>query len=137
MNELAGGTVRRPHARRLRGGDFEEIGKIVQLDIAAHLAELPRHRGGVIGDLRLVFHDSLQSCHNLNAARMRAKSLGQCEVVHTAGGFFAPAPDAAPHSAAGDRRAEKGNVAAILPRDRLGESGIIRCGKRGATARGE
>ena len=50
-----------PHPRCLGGRDFQQIRQIVQFDFAAHAAELPRHRGGVVGDLRPVFHDSLRA----------------------------------------------------------------------------
>jgi hypothetical protein len=46
--------------RGLRGGDLQEIGKVIQLDLAAHPAELSRQGGGVVGDLYPVFHGSLQ-----------------------------------------------------------------------------
>jgi hypothetical protein len=46
--------------RGLRGGDLQEIGKVIQLDLAAHPAKLSRQGGGVVGDLYPVFHGSLQ-----------------------------------------------------------------------------
>jgi hypothetical protein len=46
--------------RRLRSGHLEEIGKVIQLDLATHPAELSRQGGGVVGDLYPVFHGSLQ-----------------------------------------------------------------------------
>jgi hypothetical protein len=46
--------------RGLRGGDLREVGKVMQLDLPAHPAELSRQGGGVVGDLYPVFHGSLQ-----------------------------------------------------------------------------
>src|SRR5262249_40251089 len=35
--------------------------QVVQFDLAAHAAELARHRGGIVGDFRPAFHDSLRA----------------------------------------------------------------------------
>src|SRR5882672_7519123 len=60
MNDRPNRAVQCSHFRGLGGGDLQEICEVVQLDLAAHPAELFRHRGGVVRDLCPVFHGTLQ-----------------------------------------------------------------------------
>src|SRR5215472_1889468 len=63
--------------------------------------------------------------------RMRDDDLSQCELAHTAGGLFQRRglrPLCARRGIVAQRRGTKVAAAAMLPRDCLGESQIIRCG---------
>ena len=51
VDDVVNRAVGDAHFRGLGGSDFEEIGKIVELNPAAHPAELLRHRGSVLSDL--------------------------------------------------------------------------------------
>jgi hypothetical protein len=51
VDDVVNRAVGDAHLRGLGGSDFEQIGKIVEFDPAAHPAELFRHRGGVLSDL--------------------------------------------------------------------------------------
>src|SRR5215470_10144664 len=92
-------AVRGADFRRLGRGDLEKVGKVIQLDLAAHPAKFSCHRSCVVSDLRPVFHDSpprlLDRCLRPltigaleRTVSMAAAMREVSEAVHTGSGFF-------------------------------------------------